>query len=327
MTMPAMVVPPAAPSIPVSNVSGAATRRLLERFWGNKTPATVAGYGADLDDFRAFLGAPDLIAAADLLLAHGNGEANAIALDYLAHLQARDLAPTTINRRLAALRSLVKSARLIGMVPWDLEVARLQVTPLRDTRGPGVEGVRAMLSLSIGRGDVKGRRDAAILALLYDLGLRRREVVDLDLAHVDLAGGRLSIHGKGRSEREWRTLPGPTRDDLQAWIGVRGDKAGPLFWNLDRSHARGRLTGRGLYAVIRSLGTAAGLRVHPHGLRHTAITDKLDAGGDLRAVQRFSRHRDLRMLVIYDDNRSDIAGELAQQGARRLRAGLAKVTP
>jgi len=52
--------------------------------------------------------------------------------------------------------------------------------------------------------------------------------------------------------------------------------------------------------------------VRPHGLRHAAITHALDVtGGDVRRVQKFSRHRDLRTLTVYDDNRQDIAGQVA----------------
>lgn len=94
---------------------------------------------------------------------------------------------------------------------------------------------------------------------------------------------------------------------------MRGIAPGPLFTNLDHGHAARRLTGRGVYDVVRELGAAAGLRVRPHGLRHAAITEALDrTHGDLRAVQRFSRHRDLRLLLVYDDNREDLGGQVAR---------------
>jgi integrase/recombinase XerC len=63
---------------------------------------------------------------------------------------------------------------------------------------------------------------------------------------------------------------------------------------------------------VADLGTRAGLgHVRPHGLRHASVTAALDAGVDIRKVQKFSRHRDLRTLTLYDDNRSDMAGEVA----------------
>jgi integrase/recombinase XerC len=64
---------------------------------------------------------------------------------------------------------------------------------------------------------------------------------------------------------------------------------------------------------VGGLGTKAGLTVRPHGLRHLAITSALDlTKGDVRAVQKFSRHRDMRVLNTYDDNRRDLAGDVAR---------------
>jgi integrase len=65
-----------------------------------------------------------------------------------------------------------------------------------------------------------------------------------------------------------------------------------------------------------SVGRRLGFKVWPHGLRHAAITEALDlTGGNVRAVQRFSRHRDVRVLERYDDNRKDLGGEVAKQVA------------
>ena len=83
----------------------------------------------------------------------------------------------------------------------------------------------------------------------------------------------------------------------------------------------GRLTGAGLYDVVRKLGAKAGLKVWPHGLRHSAITAALDlTGGNVRAVQKFSRHRDVRVIERYDDNRNDLAGQVARQLAATVPA-------
>jgi integrase/recombinase XerC len=64
--------------------------------------------------------------------------------------------------------------------------------------------------------------------------------------------------------------------------------------------------------ILATLGASLGVRVRPHGLRHTAITALLDSGAGLREAQRFSRHADPRTLMRYDDNRSDISGEMAR---------------
>jgi integrase/recombinase XerC len=287
--------------------------RLVSAFLAGRNARTMQAYSKDLEDFRAFLGADDVAAAAAALLGGGHGEANALALTYKAHLTDRGLAAATINRRLAALRSLVKLARVLGRIAWMLEVQNAKAQPYRDTRGPGRSGFRAMLG-NLGDDGPKTRRDRAILRLLYERGLRRGEVVALDLEDVDLAARTIAVLGKGRTAKEPLTIAPSTAAALAAWIEVRGKHPGPLFEPLDHAHrGRTRLTGAGVYEVVRELGLAVGLHVRPHGLRHAGITEALErTRGNLRAVQRFSRHRDLRLLLVYDDNREDLGGEVAR---------------
>ena len=109
------------------------------------------------------------------------------------------------------------------------------------------------------------------------------------------------------------TLPQPTKDALEAWLTARGTEAGPLFVNFDRAKKGGRLTGAAVYYIVSKLGLKAGLVVRPQGIRHLAITSALDlTQGNVRAVQKFSRHKDMRVLNLYDDNRLDLAGDVAK---------------
>jgi len=181
-----------------------ARTNLVEAFLAGRSPRTLEAYRQDLRDFARFLKVETSEDAARLLLAHGKGPANETAHAYRADMLDRGLAPSTINRRLAALRSLTKMFRL-----------------LLDELG-GMVGV-------------KGTRDRALVRLLYDLGLRRGEAVGLDLEDVDLQAGTVSVLGKGRTEREYLTLPEPTKAALEAWVAVRGDSPGPLFVNMDRA--------------------------------------------------------------------------------------------
>ena len=289
--------------------------RLMDAFLAGRNERTLAAYRRDLEDFSAFVGERTSEAAARRLLSSTHGEANAAALAYRAHMVGRGLQAATINRRLAALRSLVKLANTLGLVPWTLAVENIRSTSYRDTRGPGLDGFRALLLAAKAQDGDKGRalRDVAFLRLMHDVGLRRGEVVRLDVADVDLKESRLSVLGKARSQKEPVTLPEPTKEALAAWLKVRGKEAGALFINYD--HARkgdGRLTGSAVYAIVSRLGKTAGFVIRPHGIRHLAITSALDAmKGDVRAVQKFSRHKDLRVLNVYDDNRRDLAGEVA----------------
>jgi integrase/recombinase XerC len=305
------------PIAPVGALAtGSAAAQLLEAFLAGRSPQTIRAYRADVADFAAFAGGADVAQAAAQLLGQGAGPANALALAYKADLLGRGLAPATINRRLAALRSLVKLGRTLGLVAWSLEVEGVRAEAYRDTRGPGQAGFRRLLDQLGQRQDPKALRDRALLRLLFDLGLRRAEAVGLDLEDLDQTAGTLAVLGKGRREKVALTLPEPTRAALAAWSAARGSQPGPLFVRLDRAgKGRGRLTGAAVYAIVRALGAKAGLgRVRPHGLRHAAITAALDlTGGDVRAVQRFSRHRSLQTLQRYDDNREDLAGQVAAQ--------------
>jgi integrase/recombinase XerC len=308
------------PFTPAAPVLFAAPRRILiEAFLKGRNLRTLEAYRADVADFCRFIGvdSEDIDGAARVLLERSHGEANGLALAYRAQLVDKGLRPATVNRRLAAMKSLVKLARTLGLVPWTLECPGLRSEGYRDTSGPGREGFRAMLDAA------KHHRDRAILRLLHDLGLRRAEVIGMDLEDVDLEAETVWILGKGRTQKERLTLPEPTKAALAAWIRERGPAPGPLFTNRDRAGkgtANGRrLTGTGLYLMVRGLGARAGLKTRPHALRHCGITTALDVtNGNVRAVQKFSRHRDIATVMIYDDNRRDLAGDVAKLVAEAL---------
>lgn len=291
-----------------------APTRLLAAWLDGRSERTRLAYSQDLGSFRAFVGAASLDAAAAHLLGHGQGAANETALAYRAHLRGRGLSAATINRHLASLRSLVQLARTLGMAGFTLEVPNLRAEAYRDTRGPGRGTFRSMVAELAGRADPKAVRDLALLRLLYDLGLRRAEAVGLDLEHLDLAGSRMSVLRKGKTDRVWLTLPAPTVAAVRAWLAVRGEAPGALFLGFRGGKGK-RLAGSGLYRTVRGLGQAVGAKVRPHGLRHTAITEAVKAaqahGMSLEEVLDFSGHADVKTLMIYRDRERNVQGRLA----------------
>ena len=298
---------------PSSLVTPGISMDLAGAFLAGRNPRTLLAYQKDLRDFQDFTQAVSVQAAASLLISQGQGSANGLALAYRVSLQERELAPATINRRLAALRSMVKLARVLGLVSWELDVEGIKGAAYRDTRGPGLDGFKKMLEVLDGELDPKSIRDLSILRLLFGMALRRGEVVSLDLAHLDLQEGRLSVMGKGRTQRESLSIPPKVLATLKAWVEARGTQEGPLFTALDRGHRGHRLDGSAVYRIISELGQAVGLKTRPHGLRHAGITAALDAtNGNTRTVQRFSRHKKLETLSLYDDARQDLAGEVAR---------------
>lgn len=303
---PAQVPAPAPPLGP---------RDLVDAWLRARSPNTIAAYRADLLDFSRFVGASSLDAAAARLLGSGHGHANVLGLKYKDHLIERNLTGATICRRLAALRSLVKLARMLGMVNWALEVENVDSAPYRNTAGPGVEGVQALVdALEIRGGPHKTRNQLAIL-LMFDLALRRGEVARLNLADLDPKRKCLHVVGKGQREPRKIGLPEPTLDMLLAYLKERGQGPGPLLV----SAKGGRLSGKGVGDIVKTAARLARIEARPHGVRHSSITAALDGGVDLRAVARFARHSSPLTTMIYDDRRRDDAREVAAKVAGLLR--------
>ena len=316
------VIPPSA--LPAVSRDQTKARPIVETFLAGRTPRTLEAYRQDLEDFARFTGAASAEDALRHFLAQGKGEAEVVAHSYRAALLERGLSPSTVNRRLAALRSVVKLSRLLGLADFFLEVPSVKSQPYRDTRGPGRDGVRRLLAHLARRAinprlRMKATRDRTIIRVLYDLALRRGEATALDLEDVNIEAGTISILAKGRTEKEALTLPEPTKTALVEWLAVRGTEPGPLFLNVDCARKGKRLTGRSVAQMLAKLGARVGVPVRPHGLRHAAITDALDGtNGNIRVVQRFSRHRNVQTVTRYDDNRRDLAAQVARLVAERL---------
>jgi integrase/recombinase XerC len=251
----------------------------------------------------------------------GRFEAIAIALQYKSDLIAKGLKEATINRRLSALKSLVNFATKLGKCSWNLDDVQTEtVQSYRDTTGIKPDGIRQML-LQIDRSSDKGKRDFAILRLLWDNALRRNEVVSTNIGDFDFEGRSLQILGKGRgSQKSLISLSMGTANAIQDWLShdktneLTKDPKQPLFRALDRGHRGHRLTGGAIYQIIDQLAKDVKIskQMSPHRIRHSAITAALEAtNGNVRKVQKLSRHKKLDTLMLYDDNRANMQGEVS----------------
>ena len=298
-------------------------RRILDLFLSSHSSATNCAYEKDLSALAVFLGETLVVKAGIWVLGASSSEVNMVAATWQRQMLSNGLAPATVNRRSAAIRSLLSLGRALGSTASEIHLSDLRSCPTRDTRGPGAEAVAQMVALLEREKTPKARRDLAILRLLYDLGLRRAETVSIDVADVNLEAGELWVKGKGRPAKERFSLPEPTLKALSVWLETKGREPGPLFTNFDRASKGGRLNASSVYRIVRDLGERVGVHARPHGIRHSAVTEaiKLAAreGLDLSVVQAFSRHADPRTLFLYRDAEGDPQGSVSSAIANGLR--------
>jgi integrase/recombinase XerC len=295
---------------------------LLDSYLDRENAATLRHYSAALDDFAGSLKAPDRLAAVIRLLGAGFANGNELVDDYRREMEGtqnsrgklksgRGLSASAINLRLTVLRGLVKKARRHGLIDWELDVPNIAAENVHEASGPGMELLNLMLEAAKAQPGPEGRRNYAVLRLAGELGLRRKEIVGIDLDDVDLLTGTVRIRGKARRQLEKLSCTPATVEALRRWLEVRPrPRIGhPLFTNLIPGRPT-RLTGSAVYEIVRGLGRDAlpkgsRRRVRPHGIRHTAITEAVrrakEVGLAREEVQKFSRHRDFRMVARYLD--------------------------
>ena len=218
---------------------------------------------------------------------------------------AERYAPATANLHLSALRGVLRTAWRLGqMTAEDFQrAADLEaVTGERLPAGRAVATGELSALLGTCGQDRGGIRDAAVIAVLYAGGLRRAELVDLDLKHYELTpdGARLQVLGKGNKERLVPLAGGAARA-LGDWLAIRGDDAGPLFRVIGNRNRGGRMTSQAVYAMLKARATAAGVAsLSPHDLRRTFVGDLLDAGADIATVQKLAGHASPATTARYD---------------------------
>lgn len=300
-----------------------AVRRVVQ---DAKSEHTRRAYESDLSHFFSCQGETVDAAAVELLLGQDAARLMVTLRSYVNACRRTGLAETTISRRLAAVRSLLRTARMLGAPTPDpkLLLGAVKVEKYSDVVGPSLPEVGMLLD-AIDRETIKGKRDYAILLLLVTNGLRREEIIATDIRDFDRSRHRLRILGKGRARQEWVTLLPETVEAITAYLDQRANTSqeSPLFVNCDRREKGegGRLTGRGLWKVVDDYGQKVlGVRLHPHALRHTAITEGADAtGGNLPMLQEFSRHRDINTVMIYVAKSRDGQGEITRRIGERLK--------
>jgi integrase/recombinase XerC len=279
------------------------------RIQQNASPHTLRNYESDLLQFRHYLTttpageerpAPELEQIDNLTIR-----------EFLGVLYEKKNKKSSVARKLATLRSFMKYLTAQGVI--RLNSAKLVASPKQDIRLPdymSLDAAACLMEAPDASTDA-GKRDRAILELLYGSGLRVGELVGLDLGDFSLNEGLVRVLGKGRKER---IVPygSQAAKALEAYLRVRSNlvcsrksvKAKlpvadieAVFLNL----RGGRLTTHSIGCIVDRYveHLAERMKVHPHTLRHTFATHMLNSGADLRAIQELLGHESLSTTQKY----------------------------
>ena len=247
----------------------------IERKYSQRT---VEAYHDDLRDFCRFMGweiedfDPNKVDETD------------VKTWMLEMLEEQHQAPRSVKRKLSALRSFYKFLLRQKLVTKDI-TARV-IPPKADKPLPVFFRTEEMQ-----RCDITDPREALIIAMLYQTGMRQAEMLGLMDKDIDLVQGQIRIFGKRRKERVVPIGEGLVQQ-IKDYMQTREETDGRLFPGLTKNT---------LYKIVRTrMGEVSTLKKHsPHVLRHTFATAMLDNGADIRTIQELLGHASLSTTQVY----------------------------
>jgi integrase/recombinase XerC len=275
------------------------------RYERNVSEHTLRNYASDLNQFLDYL-AP----------AHPRtGKRNAPGIQQIDHITIREWLSTlhsaqkrkaSVARKLAALRTFFQFLVREGLI--ELNPAKLVSTPRLEKRLPkhlSIEEAIKFIETPDTETDL-GKRDRAMLELMYATGVRVSELTKMEVGDIDFRTKLIRVTGKRRKER---IVPfgDPASDAMKNYLSVRDrflsnsavSRREPeaLFLNYQGTRITSRSVGRMVEKYIR---ICAGMHeISPHALRHSFATHLLDSGADLRDIQELLGHARLSSTQIY----------------------------
>jgi integrase/recombinase XerC len=270
----------------------------------NVSEHTLRNYMSDLKQFHDYICPLDASGKRREVDIH---QIDHVAIrDYLATFYKDNHKKTSIARKLATLRSFFKF--LCREQVLEMSPAKLVSSPRLEKKLPKVLSVEDVIRFieSPDTETVLGKRDRAILELLYGAGIRVNELTRLNLEDVDFKNQSIRVRGKGRKER---IVPfgSKAKEAIETYMEVRGDllleapvddrDTEILFYNYQGTRITTRSVGRMVDKYVKEC--ALSMDISPHSLRHSFATHLLGNGADLRAIQELLGHALLSTTQIY----------------------------
>ena len=270
----------------------------------NLSEHTLRNYESDIVQFYDYIAPPNSDGERRPVDIHAID--NLTIREYMATLYEKKKKKSSIHRKVACLRTFFRFLCREGVL--EKNPAMLVSSPRVDRKLPNHLSIEQMIKFieTPETDTVLGKRDRAILELLYASGVRVSELVGLNLMDIDFNHQTLRVKGKGRKER---IVPfgSHAKAALEAYLSVRGEllaEADPderdplaLFMNYQGTRITTRSVGRMLDKYCKQCAEIH--HVSPHALRHSFATHLLDAGADLRTIQELLGHARLTTTQQY----------------------------
>ena len=214
--------------------------------------------------------------------------------------------PASVNKVLSALRGVLKACYGLGLMTAEdyyraaaVKGVKAESTPTG--RDLSEDEIADLVQACKADKTPAGARDVALLGVWYTCGVRRSELVRLELADFDATEGRLII----RSSKGHRTVyvTGGALVALQAWLIIRGLTPGPLFCSINKAgRIKGsRMSAQAAYKRLKKRAEQAGVKdFSPHDMRRTFVSDMLDRGADIATVAKLAGHASVTTTARYD---------------------------
>ena len=274
------------------------------KYQRNASTHTLRNYLSDLDQFHDYLSPRDS--------SGGRRGIDILQIDhitireYMAKLYEDKRKKSSIARKLATLRTFFKF--LCREQVLELNPARLVSSPRLEKRLPKVISIDEVVHFieTPDTDTILGKRDRAIIELLYATGCRVSEIAGMNIEDIDLKRATIRVRGKGRKER-FVPFGSKANEALTAYLEARSallaeapdHKRDPkvVFLNYQGTRITTRSIGRLIGKYVKECALAQ--NISPHSLRHSVATHLLSAGADLRAIQELLGHARLSTTQIY----------------------------
>lgn len=253
---------------------------------------TVANYATDLADLRAFLEPYDVDEVESLT-------AREVRAWQMEHME-RGEAAGTVKRRLATVSSWLRYLRRMGWLDRDI-MAKVSAprVPKRMPVFYKESETEHLYDEGLFGDDFWGRRDALMLRMLYETGVRRSELAGLKEGSVDFGALTLKVLGKRNKER-LVPIENELAHNISEYIALKRETMPPTEW-LFVNKKGGQISASQVYTVVKKYmtGLSNADRVSPHVFRHSFATHILSEGGDLEAIRQLLGHESLTTTEIY----------------------------